>query len=145
MKTAMNEISVMSIIDELLESRVEYTLDKLGGKVVVFEPLSDEYWKECVRLFLAAAVYYLRENHTSVNGLSYSDLCGFVKKAREIDGETLNNMFLCGDSECSRYYTAFLEKAKKCTSSVIIDAHMQLKKIDFDKERIAELEKIFEI
>lgn len=145
MKTATNEISVMSIIDELLESRVEYTLDKLGGKVVVFEPLSDEYWKECVRLFLAAAVYYLRENHTSANELSYSNLCEFAGKAWKIGIEALNNMFLCGDSECSRYYAAFLEKAKKCTVSVIMDAHMQLKKIDFDKERIADFEKIFEI
>lgn len=137
----MNDV-IMKTIDRLLSDTVVYEINDPHMKEAVFEPVSNGYWKECVRLFLAAVVFHLREIQAAP---SYSDLCEFVKAARECDREKLDNIFLGGGSDGRRYYTAFLEKAGKCTVSIIVDVHMQLQKIYFDRRRIEELERVFEI
>lgn len=132
---------VINIINEFLNHRDVY---KVGKKVVVIEPM-DEYWRECVCLFLAAVVYYIRENHTSEDELCYSAVLDFTNKARRMNLEELTALFDNESSSSKAYYTAFLNKSGKTVVTVILTAYIKIKGMYFDKQRIAVFERVFEI
>lgn len=138
---------VTNIINELLNDRIVYVLEKLNNKVVEFEPMTEGFWKDSIRFFLIAAVYYLKENCKNTEELCYSAVLDFTTKAQQMTSDELNAVFcnLGEDSESCKYYMAFLENSQKCSRSIITSATMQLKKIYFDKQRIAEFEKVFEV
>lgn len=139
----MNDI-VVETIDRLINDTVVYRINEPHKKEAIFEPISDDYWKECVRLFLVAAVYYLEENRTSP---CYEDMCKLTEMVQHMNANDLNDMF-CSDGSNSlayKYYTSFCEKSGKCVVTAIITANLEIKKIYFDKQRIAEFERVFEI
>ena len=135
---------IIAILDDMLRDRRE--VHTVGKKVTVIEPL-DEYWRECVCLFLAAVVYYLKENHTSENELCYSAVLDFIQRARNMDIDELTALFFNkdGNSEAYKCYSAFLDKSGKTVVSVMLAAYTKIKSIYFDKQRIAEFERVFEI
>ena len=150
----MNEqTNVVNIINELLDRKEGY---KVGKKVTVIEPM-DEYWRECVCLFLAAVVYYFKEHYTSEDKLCYSAVLDFTKKAWQISDlgrmdtdKYINELTLLfgnesGTSKTNKYYSAFLNKSGKTVLSVVVAAHTELKVIRFDKQRIADFERVFDV
>lgn len=144
----MGEISfVENIINELLDRKEVY---KVGKKVTVIEPM-DEYWRECVCLFLSAVVHYLKENHTSEDELCYYAVLDFIQRARSMDIDELTAFFgnsngnESSTSEAYKCYSAFLDKSGKTVVTVMLAAYTEIKGIYFDKQRIAELERVFEI
>ena len=135
---------IIAILDDILRDRREVYMS--GRKFTVIEPM-DEYWRECACLFLAAVVYYLKENTTSENELCYSAVLDFIQRARNMDIDELTALF-CNKgctSEAYKCYSAFLDKSGKTVVSVISTAYIKIKGIYFDKQRIAEFERVFEI
>lgn len=134
---------VENIINELLDRKEVY---KVGKKVTVIEPM-DEYWRECVCLFLSAVVHYIKENHTSEDELGYSAVLDFTGKAWHMDIDELTALFRNkgSTSEAYKYYSAFLDKSGKTVVSVVIGAHTKIKGMYFDKQRIAEFERVFDV
>ena len=135
---------IVTVLDDILCNRQEvYNVCK---KVTVIEPM-DEYWRECVCLFLAAVIYYLKENNASENKLCYSAVLDFIQRARRMDIDELTALFDSGGetSEAYKYYSAFLDKSGRTIVSVISTAYIKIKGIYFDKQRIAEFERVFEI
>ena len=135
---------IIAILDDILRDRREVYMS--GRKFTVIEPM-DEYWRECACLFLAAVVYYLKENNTSKNKLCYSDVLDFIQRAKRMDIDELTAFFDSGGetSEAYKYYSAFLDKSGRTVVSVILAAYTKIKGIYFDKQRIAEFERVFEI
>lgn len=135
---------IIAILDDILRDWREVYMS--GRKFTVIEPM-DEYWRECVCLFLAAVVYYLKENNTSENKLCYSDVLDFIQRAKRMDIDELTAFFDSGGetSEAYKYYSAFLDKSGRTVVSVILAAYTKIKGIYFDKQRIAEFERVFEI
>ena len=135
---------IIAILDDILRDWREVYMS--GRKFTVIEPM-DEYWRECACLFLAAVVYYLKENTTSENELCYSAVLDFIQRARNMDIDELTALF-CNKgctSEAYKCYSAFLDKSGKTVVSVILAAYTKIKSIYFDKQRIAEFERVFEI
>lgn len=140
----MNEqANVVDIINEFLNRKEVY---KVGKKVTVIEPM-DEYWKERVCLFLAAVVYYLKETHTSEDELCYYAVLDFINKAWRMDIEELTALFRSkgSTSEACKYYSALLDNSGTAVLSVLIAAYTKIKGIYYDKQRIAEFERVFDI
>lgn len=135
--------SVTNIINELLNRKEVYTV---GKKVTVIEPMG-EYWKECACLFIAAIVYYIKENHTTEDELCYSVVLDFIQRASSMDIDELTALFCnkSSTSEAYKYYSAFLDKSGKTVVSVMLVAYTEIKGIYFDKQRIAEFERVFEV
>lgn len=135
---------IIAILDDMLRDRRE--VHTVGKKVTVIEPM-DEYWRECVCLFLAAVIYYLKENNASENKLCYSAVLDFIQRARRMDIDELTAFFdsVAKTSEAYKYYSAFLDKSGRTVVSVISTAYIKIKGIYFDKQRIAEFERVFEI
>lgn len=135
---------IIAILDDILCNRQD--VYNVGKKVTVIEPM-DEYWRECVCLFLAAVIYYLKENNTSENKLCYSVVLDFIQRARRMDIDELTAFFDSGgeSSEAYKYYSAFLDKSGRTVVSVMLAAYTKIKVIYFDKQRIAEFERVFEI
>ena len=139
-----NNKNIIAVLDDMLRDRKEaYTV---GKKVTVIEPM-EEYWRDCVCLYLAAVVYYLKENNASENELCYSAVLDFIQRARRMDIDELTAFFDSGGetSEAYKYYSAFLDKSGRTVVSVILAAYTKIKGIYFDKQRIAEFERVFEI
>lgn len=138
-----NNNGTIAILDDMLRKEDVYNV---GKKVTVIEPM-DEYWRECVCLFLAAVVHYLKENHTSEDDLCYSSTLDFIQKARRMDIDELTALFDSGGetSEAYKYYSAFLDKSGRTAVSVMLAAYIKIKGMYFDKQRIAEFERVFEI
>ena len=146
---------IVTVLDDILCNRQE--VYNVGKKVTVIEPM-DEYWRECVCLFLAAVIYYLNENkmevdgaienyHASENKLCYSAVLDFIQRARRMDIDELTAFFdsVAKTSEAYKYYSAFWDKSGRTVVSVISTAYIKIKGIYFDKQRIAEFERVFEI
>lgn len=135
---------IVTVLDDILCNRQE--VYNVGKKVTVIEPM-DEYWRECVCLFLAAVIYYLKENNASENKLCYSAVLDFIQRARRMDIDELTALFDSGGetSEAYKYYSAFLDKSGKTVVSVMLAAYTKIKGMYFDKQRIAEFERVFAI
>ncbi len=135
---------IVTVLDDILCNRQE--VYNVGKKVTVIEPM-DEYWRECVCLFLAAVIYYLNENNASENKLCYSAVLDFIQRARRMDIDELTAFFdsVAKTSEAYKYYSAFWDKSGRTVVSVISTAYIKIKGIYFDKQRIAEFERVFEI
>lgn len=134
---------IVNIINEFLDHKDIY---EVGKKVTVIEPM-DEYWRELVCLFLAAVVYYLKETHTSKDELCYYAVLDFINKAWRMNIEELTALFLDKGrkSEAYKCYSALLDMAGTTVLSVLIAAHTKIKGIYYDKQRIAEFERVFEV
>lgn len=133
----------LKIINEVFFHRTTYTA---GKKVKVIEPM-DEYWKECTALLILAVVHYLKE-HRSEDEHCYFAVLDFINKARHMSIDELTALFstgICGTSEAFKIYSAFLDKAGRTVVTVMIAAVTELKGIYFDKQGIAEFERVFEI
>lgn len=147
----MSSITVLDILNEILSKGKTY---KVGNKVRVIEPM-DEYWRECVCLFLAAVVYYLKEHYTSEDKLCYSAVFDFTKKARQIDNlgqmdsaEYITELTLLfgdesGTSKSHKYFSEFLKKSERTVLTVVLAAYTKIQGMYFDKQRIAEFERVF--
>lgn len=141
----MNEKDpALKIINEVFFRRTTYTV---GKKVKVIEPM-DEYWRECTALLILAVVHYLKE-HRSKDEHCYFAVLDFINKARHMSVDELTALFgdgiICGTSEAFKVYSDFLDKAGKTVTSVMIAAITELKGIYFDKQGIAEFERVFEL
>lgn len=140
----MNEKDpALKIINEVFFRRTTYTA---GKKVRVIEPM-DEYWRECTALLILAVVHYLKE-HKPKDEHCYFAVLDFINKARHMSIDELTALFsteICGTSEALKIYSAFLDKAGRTVASVMIAAITELKGIYFDKQGIAEFERVFEI
>ncbi len=134
---------IVNIINEFLDHKDIY---EVGKKVTVIEPM-DVDWRARVCLFLSAVVYYLKESHTSEDELCYYAVLDFINKAWRMDIEELTALFRSkgSTSEAYKYYSALLDNSGTVVLSVLIAAHTKIKGIYYDKQRIAEFERVFEV
>lgn len=135
----MNEkFPVTEFIEKFLDHGSTY---EVGGRVKVIEPMED-YWRERTAMFLAAVILHIKET-CSADRLCYPAVYDITKAAWHMEQDELSAIFATPGA--SKYYAAFCEKSDGVTKTVLIPAYTEMQVIRFDRQRIAEFERVFEL
>lgn len=136
----MNEKSPST---EFIEKFLDYSSTyKVGKRVVVIEPM-EAYWRERTALFLAAVIMLVKEESCSAGDCCYNAVYDITKAAWHMEQDELSDLFVTPAAE--QYYADCLKLSGRVIKTVLISAYTKVKAIRFDRQRIAEFEKVFEL
>lgn len=115
---------------------------KVGKRVVVIEPMGD-YWRKRTALFLAAVILLVKEESCSAEDCCYKAVYDITKAAWHMEQDELSDLFVTPAAE--QYYADCLKLSGRVIKTILISAHTEMQNIRFDRQRIAEFERVFEL